>query len=157
MICKSVVDAGRGVSVQAGLRVHLRSRSSEEQQDSQDHGSSTTTAKGLSHGLHHQGHSPRHRRRRGIVLAHAGSPPLQHISAVWSCCYRLHLSRSALSPCTTSSWYVYVMRTMVQVRRVRWGPPPDPMPFVLYKMPYASTSSSLLGASGEEVLLCSRF
>ena len=40
--------------------------------DSKDQGSSTTTAKGLSHGLHHQGHSLRHRRRRGSAPAPAG-------------------------------------------------------------------------------------
>ena len=82
--------------------------------------------------------------------------------AVRSCRYRLPLCQGTPSSCTTSSWYVYVMRTVVQVRRVRQGPPPDPMPFVRYKMGYASTSSSLLGAcwcipAGEEVLLCCRF
>ena len=55
----------------------------------QSHESSTTIAKGLSYCVHHQVHSPRHRRRRGTTPAHAGSPPLQHISAVWSCCFRL--------------------------------------------------------------------
>ena len=55
----------------------------------QSRGSSTTTAEGLSYCVHHQVHSLRHHRRRDTIPAHAGSPPLQHVSAVWSCCYRL--------------------------------------------------------------------
>ena len=60
--------------------------------------------------------------------------------------------RGAPSSCATSLWYVYDLRTMVQVRRVRRGPGAD----------HASTSSSLLKAcwwipAGEEVQLCYRF
>ena len=42
-----------------------------------------------------------------------GTPPLQHISAVWSCGYRLHPCRGVPSSLSTSSWYVYSMRAMV--------------------------------------------
>ena len=68
------------------------------------HGSSTTAAKRLSYCVHQQALSQRQRRRRGTIPAHAGSPPLQHISAVWSCCFRLTPSgrplRLRVAPCS---------------------------------------------------------
>ena len=90
-----------------------------------------------------------------------GSPPLQHISAVWSCCFRLPLFRGAPSLLSTSSCSVFFTRTMVHVRRVRRCVPPDPVPSVLFKVAYASTSSTLAGAcwwipTGGEVQLCCR-
>ena len=36
-----------------------------------------------------------------------GSPPPQHISAVWSCCFHLHLCWGAPSFLSTSSWSVF--------------------------------------------------
>ena len=70
--------------------------------------------------------------------------------------------RGAPSSCSTCSRYVYFMRAMVQVRRVRWGQPPDPVPSVLFKAAYASSSSTCSGAcwwipAGGEVLLCGHF
>ena len=74
---------------------------------------------------------------------------------------RLTLCRGAPSSCSSSSWYDYGMRTIVQVRRVRGGLPPDPVPFVLHKVCSALSSSTLaracwrIPAGGEALLCCS--
>ena len=67
--------------------------------------------------------------------------------------------RAAPSSPGSSFLFCAAMRAMVQDRRARQGPAPDPTPCILDKRVYASTFSSGVGAcwwipAGGEVLLC---